>query len=63
MRHSLSCYNFNFIKLRELNTYREGDTDPYGKVLTDFNLPRCWDDCKSQSKFETMEKEVATFNK
>uniref|UniRef100_K1QF67 Xanthine dehydrogenase/oxidase n=1 Tax=Magallana gigas TaxID=29159 RepID=K1QF67_MAGGI len=55
--------NMSFNKLRELNTYREGDTDPYGKVLTDFNLPRCWDDCKSQSKFETMEKEVATFNK
>lgn len=46
-----------------MNTYKEGDTDVYGKVLTDFNLPRCWDDCKSQSNFEIMEKEVATFNR
>lgn len=55
--------NMSFNKLREMNTYKEGDTDVYGKVLTDFNLPRCWDDCRSQSNFEIMEKEVATFNR
>lgn len=37
--------------------------DLYGKVLIDFNLLWCWDDCKSQSKFEIMEKEVVMFNK
>lgn len=63
MRYLLFCYNFNFIKLRELNIYKEGDMDLYGKVLIDFNLLWCWDDCKSQSKFEIMEKEVVMFNK
>lgn len=47
MRYLLFCCNFNFIKLRELNIYKEGDMDLYGKVLIDFNLLWCWDDCKS----------------
>ncbi|XP_062619392.1 xanthine dehydrogenase/oxidase-like [Saccostrea cucullata] len=55
--------NMPFNKLREMNTFREGDTDMYGKVLSDFNLVRCWEDCKTQSNFNTVEREVADFNR
>nr|XP_022300100.1 xanthine dehydrogenase/oxidase-like isoform X2 [Crassostrea virginica] len=55
--------NMPLNRFREVNTYQEGDTDMYGRVLTNFNLPRCWEDCKAQSNFDVLEKEVEKFNK
>ncbi|XP_061195293.1 xanthine dehydrogenase/oxidase-like [Saccostrea echinata] len=49
-------------KLREMNTYKEGDKNIHGMVLKDFNLPVCWEDCKKQIKFDEISKEIDEFN-
>lgn len=52
----------SFNKIREMNIYKEGDRNINGMVLKHFNLPICWEDCKTQSKFEEVSKEIEEFN-
>ena len=51
------------MQLREVNLYKEGDITYYQTVLTQCNLQRCWDDVKTQSKFEQRRKEINLFNR
>lgn len=46
-----------------MNIYKEGDRNINGMVLKHFNLPICWEDCKTQSKFEEVSKEIEEFNR
>lgn len=46
-----------------MNIYKEGDKNINGMVLKHFNLPICWEDCKKQSKFEEVSKEIEEFNR
>ncbi|XP_048742317.2 xanthine dehydrogenase/oxidase-like isoform X2 [Ostrea edulis] len=53
----------SFNRLREMNVYKEGDKNVNGMVLKHFNLPICWEDCKKQSKFDEVSKEIEEFNR
>ncbi|OWF50550.1 Xanthine dehydrogenase/oxidase [Mizuhopecten yessoensis] len=50
-------------QIRFTNLYKEGDCTHYRKVLTNCNLEKCWNECKSQSNFVQNKEEVSQFNK
>ena len=50
-------------KVRCLNLYREGDVTPYGCVLTECRVNRCWSELMERCKFEERKTSVEAFNK
>ena len=49
--------------IREMNMYEEGDSTPYGMVLSNCNILRCWKELKDSSKFAERKLSVQKFNK
>ena len=49
--------------VRELNFYKDGDTTPYGQLLTPCNLGRCWAQVKETSSFNDRKSAVEKFNR
>ena len=49
-------------QVRELNMYNDGDTTPFGEVLSICNARRCWEQLKENSSFTDRAAEVDQFN-
>ncbi len=50
-------------EVREMNMYEEGDSTPYGKVLSNCNIQRCWKELKESSNFIERKLSIEKFNK
>jgi xanthine dehydrogenase/oxidase len=50
-------------QIRRLNMYSEGDVTPYGQVLINSTIRRCWDECLRLSKYYEQKSEVDEFNR
>lgn len=49
--------------LRERNMYVEGNVTPYGMVLNDCTITKCWEQLKETSSFTSRKATVEKFNK
>ena len=53
----------NFVKVREMNLYKEGDMTPGNQLLTDFHLQQSWDELMTKIQYEDRVVAVEEFNK
>ena len=49
--------------VRELNMYSEGDSTPFGMILTDCTIRECWNQLKKMSSYDQRRESVCHFNK
>lgn len=49
--------------VQEKNMYKEGDYTPYGMMLNDCTIKKCWEQLKKTSSFECRKASVEKFNK
>ena len=49
--------------IKELNMYRDGDMTPFGMVLADCPIRRCWNTLKEKCSFDQRKVSVDDFNK
>lgn len=49
--------------VRERNMYQEGDSTPYGMVLNDCTIGKCWAQLSKSSSFSSRRTTVDKFNK
>lgn len=49
--------------VQQLNMYREGDVTPFGMVLKNCNIRRCWETLMKKSNFEERRVLVDNYNK
>ena len=49
--------------VKELNMYGDGDVTPFGMVLADCPIRRCWNTLKEKSSFDQRKVLVNDFNK
>ena len=49
--------------VQELNMYKEGDSTPYGAVLGNCTVRRCWTEIKKTSDFASRQAEVEKYNR
>ena len=50
-------------QVRHLNLYHEGDVTPYGCVLTECRVNRCWSELKERCRFDDRKAGIEAFNK
>ena len=55
--------NMDYKTFLEVNLYKDGDTTPYGQLLTDFTLRDCWNQAIEKSQYEERRIQVDEFNK
>ncbi len=46
-----------------MNLSGEGYTNFVGAQITNENMKRCWDECKTNAKLEERQKEIEQFNR
>ncbi|XP_076172915.1 xanthine dehydrogenase rosy isoform X2 [Ptiloglossa arizonensis] len=51
IRHIAEYLNMDFVKVSELNLYKEGDTTHYNQQLINCTIRRCWDECLLASNY------------
>lgn len=49
--------------VREINMYKEGDSTPWGQVLSNCTIRRCWSQLKETSFFVSRKDAVKKFNR
>ncbi len=59
--HVASVLSMPSETVRELNMYRDGDLTPWGEVLAQCPVRRCWD--KLKAVFEERKSTAVEFNK
>ena len=63
MSRVATCLELSPESVREINMYREGDCTPYGKILNQCTIRRCWSEVKETSSFGSRKNEVKKFNR
>ncbi|CAL8083327.1 unnamed protein product [Orchesella dallaii] len=49
-------------EIRQINMYQEGDMTPYGQILENCTLERCWEECLEMSQYFDRKRSAEFFN-
>ena len=60
--HLCECI-YHSLQVRYINLYHEGDVTPYGCVLTECRLNRCWSELMERCQFNERKANVEAFNR
>ena len=52
-----------WLKVRELNMYKEGDTTHYNQTLENCHVMKCWQECMTRSDYAKRRQEVDEYNR
>ncbi|KAK6188057.1 hypothetical protein SNE40_004321 [Patella caerulea] len=51
------------MKIRDINMYEEeGSKTPYGQILDNCTIKRCWNECLTQAEYEKRQSDISNFN-
>lgn len=72
-RHTILTISFNkvlihdevtsYFKVKQRQLYKEGDVTPYGQILTNCNVQKCWEECLQQCNYYESKAEIQKFNR